>query len=73
LVTTFLDNTLLECHPNGLLSINAIVDSTGFLLIRNYRRLIFNTVVGLNNWSYRVYAYTFFMTDEYSPFSLSED
>jgi hypothetical protein len=40
------------------------------LFTRKYPEGLFNYVVGVGRWAYRVSAYLFLMTDEYPPFSL---
>src|SRR4051794_4066378 len=40
------------------------------LFTRKYPEGIFNYIVGVGRWGYRITAYLFLMTDEYPPFSL---
>ncbi len=49
-----------------------LVAWTSILLAGTYPRLLFNYVVGVQRWSWRVRAYTSLLnTDRYPPFSLS--
>lgn len=43
------------------------------LLTRRYPRGLFDFVVGVQRWAWRVLAYVYLMTDAYPPFSLEED
>ena len=54
----------------GLVFILAIVAAVILLFTGKYPKDIFNLVIGMNRWSYRVYAYVALMTDEYPPFRL---
>jgi hypothetical protein len=54
----------------GLTSILAIFAAIALLFTGKYPQDIFNLVVGLNRWSYRVAAYASLMTDHYPPFRL---
>ena len=48
-------------------AISVIVDTEE---AKKYIKDIFNIVLGINRWSYRVIAYVFLMTDKYPPFKL---
>ena len=54
----------------GLASILAIFAAVALLFTGKYPSDIFNLVVGMNRWSYRVAAYAALMTDHYPPFRL---
>ncbi len=57
----------------GLVSILAIIAAIILLFTGKYPEDIFKLVVGMNRWSYRVYAYVALMTDQYPPFRLWDD
>ena len=54
----------------GLTLILAIFAAVVVLFTGKYPQDIFNLVVGMNRWSYRVAAYASLMTDKYPPFRL---
>ena len=54
----------------GLVFILAIFAAVALLFTGKYPKDIFNLVVGMNRWSYRVAAYAALMTDQYPPFRL---
>ena len=56
----------------GLTSVLTIVNAIILLFTGKMNDDIFKLVMGLNRWTYRVYAYVFLMTDEYPPFRLEE-
>jgi hypothetical protein len=56
----------------GLVWILAIVAGIIMLFSGKYPEDIFNLLVGMNRWTYRVWAYAFLMRDEYPPFRLEE-
>ena len=57
----------------GLVFILAIISAIVVLFTGKYPPEIFKLVIGMNRWSYRVYAYAALMTDEYPPFRLWDD
>ena len=56
----------------GLTFILAIFAAVAVLFRGKYPKDIFNFVIGMNRWSYRVTAYAALMTDQYPPFRLGE-
>ena len=56
----------------GLVSLLAIFAAVAVLFKREYPKGIFDFVMGMNRWSYRVTVYASLMTDRYPPFRLGE-
>lgn len=54
----------------GLTFILAIFGAVALLFTGKYPKDIFDLVVGMNRWTYRVAAYASLMIDEYPPFCL---
>jgi uncharacterized protein DUF4389 len=56
----------------GYSMLNLLVVLAGFFLLitRQYPRALFDLLVGINRWLYRVLVYVAFMRDEYPPFRL---
>lgn len=54
----------------GLISILTLIAAVILLVTGTYPRSLFELVMGLNRWCYRVLAYAALMTDDYPPFRL---
>jgi hypothetical protein len=54
----------------GLIGILTLIAGVVLLFTGRYPRDIFDLVIGLNRWVYRVYSYIGLMRDEYPPFRL---
>lgn len=56
----------------GVVTILALINAVYSLFTGKFIPDIFKLVIGMNRWSYRLYAYALLMTDEYPPFRLDE-
>lgn len=56
----------------GLVMILAIIAAIVLLFTGKYPKDIFKLVIGMNRWSYRLFAYVSLMTDAYPPFRLDD-
>lgn len=54
----------------GLIAVLAVIAAVILLFTEEYPRPIFDLLMGLNRWCYRVLAYVMLMRDEYPPFRL---
>ena len=64
------DNGSWNGPGGGLIALLAIIAAVVLLFTGRYPRSIFDFVMGLNRWCYRVFAYAALMTDAYPPFRL---
>lgn len=58
--------------PVSLLGIFTLIAGVSLLFTGKYPRPLYDLIVGLNRWIYRVVAYAALMTDTYPPFRLDQ-
>ena len=58
-------------HWPGLITFLAVIAGVVLLFRGRYPSDIFEVVIGLNRWAWRVVAYGALMRDEYPPFRLA--
>jgi len=56
----------------GLVFILTVFAGVSLLFTGRYPRELFQLIVGLNRWTFRLFAYVALMTDKYPPFRLEE-
>jgi len=59
-----------EVPYTGLITILVLIAGVALLFTARYPRGIFDLVMGLNRWVYRVFVYVLLLRDEYPPFRL---
>lgn len=68
---TFVQSADAASAAFSVLNVLVVIAGTFLLLTGRYPRPLFDLLIGINRWVYRVVAYVAFMRDEYPPFRLN--
>jgi len=68
----FIGGGLSRTRGGGLVAILVLIAAVVLLFTDRYPTSIFDLVVGMHRWGFRVAAYAGLMTDEYPPFRLDQ-
>lgn len=72
IVVSILQEGLGWRFGGGLSFVLVLFGAVGNLFNGEYPKDIYELVMGMNRWAYRVFAYAALMTDQYPPFRLGE-
>lgn len=73
--TTDAGDRTTDFGPGGgltLLGLLVLIAAVILLFTGRYRRPLFELIMGINRWIYRVIVYTVLLRDEYPPFRLDQ-
>jgi len=72
IVSVLVGGAVVGVRFGGLIAILTFIAAVAVLFTARYPRGIFDFVMGLNRWVFRVLVYVLLMRDEYPPFRLDE-
>jgi hypothetical protein len=71
-VSTMQDNRVVSYSAPGLIGASVLIAAIAVLFTTRYPPGLFDLVLGINRWSYRLVVYVSLMTDRYPPFRLDQ-